>query len=72
MRFQLNHRSTQIEAGMQRQVECEVGGVGIGEMATAMSKFQAGAAIQATGFLSKKGRTGSQLTLHVTAIAKHT
>jgi len=68
VRFQLNHRSTQVEAGIQRQVECDVGGVGIGEIATALSKFQAGAAVQVTGFLSKKGRTGTQLILHVTTI----
>ena len=68
MRFQLTHSSTQIEAGMQRQVECEAGCMGIGEIATALSKFQAGAVIQVTGFLSKKGRAGTQINLHVTNI----
>jgi len=68
VRFQLKHSSTQVEAGIQRQVECEVGAVGIGEIATALSKYQAGAALQVTGFLSKKGRSGTQLTLHTTTI----
>jgi primosomal replication protein N len=63
VRFQLNHGSTQIEAGIQRQVECDVSGVGIGEIATALSKYQTGAAI-----LSKKGRGGTQIILHVTTI----
>jgi primosomal replication protein N len=69
VRFQLNHSSTQTEAGMQRQVECEVGCIGIGDIATALSTFRTGAAIQVAGFLSKKGRAGTQLHLHVTNIA---
>ena len=64
----MNHSSTQTEAGIQRQVECDVSGVGIGEIAATLSKFQAGAAIQVTGFLSKKGRGGTQIILHVTTI----
>ena len=68
LRLQIAHRSTQTEAGMQRQVECEVGAVGIGDIATALATFKQGAAIQVTGFLSKKGRGSTQLTLHVTEI----
>lgn len=69
VRFQLNHGSTQIEAGIKRQVECDVSGVGIGDIATALSKYQTGAAIQVSGFLSKKGRGGTQIILHVMNIA---
>jgi len=68
VRFQLKHGSTQIEAGISRQVECEVGCVGIGEIATALSRFHGGEAIQVTGFLARKGRLGTQLTLHVTHV----
>ncbi len=69
VRFQLKHGSTQTEAGMPRQVECDVGGVGIGTIATVLSKLQAGAAVQVTGFLANKYRTGTQLILHVTTVA---
>lgn len=69
MRFQLHHGSTQTEAGIPRQVECTVGCVGIGGIATALSKYQAGAVIQVTGFLSQKGRGGTYNILHVTIIA---
>jgi primosomal replication protein N len=72
MRFQLKHSSTQIEAGMQRQVECEAGCVGIGDIATALSKFTTGAALQVSGFLAKKGRNGTQIILHVSHIANIT
>ena len=69
LRFQLHHGSTQVEAGINRQVECDVSGVGIGDIATALSKCQTGAAIQVTGFVAKKGRGGTQIILHVTNIA---
>jgi primosomal replication protein N len=69
VRFQLKHRSTQIEAGIQRQVECDVGGVGIGDIATALSKLSSGAAVQVSGFLANKYRSGTQLTLHITTLA---
>lgn len=68
-RFRLRHDSTQNEAGMSRHVECEVEGVGIGEIAKALAAIQAGSAIEVAGFLSRKGRTGSQLILHVTNIS---
>jgi primosomal replication protein N len=69
VRLQLSHGSTQTEAGMQRQVECEVGCVGIGEIATALSRLKPGTALQVTGFLAKKSRVGTQIILHVTNIA---
>jgi primosomal replication protein N len=72
VRFQLSHGSTQIEAGMRREVYCEVSGVGIGEIASRLSKLQAGAAVQVTGFLARKGRTGTQIVLHATDIANAT
>ena len=58
----------QTEAGMQRQVECEVGCVGIGEIATALSRFKPGASIQVSGFLAKKSRGGTQIILHITHV----
>jgi len=69
VRLQLHHGSTQTEAGIPRQVECTMGCVGIGGIATALSKYQAGAVIQVTGFLSQKGRGGTHNILHVTTIA---
>lgn len=68
VRLQLAHASTQVEAGMNRQVDCEVGAVGVGEIAGSLSRLQAGASIQVSGFLAKKSRGSQQLILHITQI----
>jgi len=68
VRFRLQHRSTQAEAGISRQVECEVGCVGMGNITAALSTRRVGEEIQVTGFLSKAGRNSSHLTLHVLAV----
>ena len=64
--FKLLHQSRQVEAGLKRQVECEMGGVAMAEVAVAMSKLKAGQAVRVTGFLNRKNRMSAQLVLHVT------
>lgn len=66
LNFRLLHRSHQVEAGYRRQVDCEIGGVAIGEVATAMSRMQQGDAVNLEGFLNRKNRMSQQLMLHVT------
>ena len=59
--FRLSHRSRQTEAGLKRQVECEMGGVAMAEAALAMSRFKAGQAVKVSGFLNRKNRMSAQL-----------
>ena len=66
LEFRLAHRSTQIEAGFKRQVECDVMCVAMGEAAKALAKLRDGAAILVTGFLNRKNRMSPQLVLHAT------
>lgn len=65
LNFKLAHKSQQIEAGLKRQVECEMNGVAIGDEAVEMSKLQAGQAVSVSGFLNRKNRMSTQLILHV-------
>jgi primosomal replication protein N len=64
--FRLTHHSRQIEAGLKRQVECEMGGVAMAEVAVAMARFKPGQAVKVTGFVNRKNRMSAQLRLHVT------
>ena len=66
LNFRLAHKSQQLEAGYKRQVECELNGIAIGEIAVVMSRMQAGAAVNLEGFLNRKNRMSTQLVLHVT------
>lgn len=66
LNFRLTHKSQQIEAGYKRQVECELNGIAIGEVALAMSRMPAGAPVSVEGFLNRKNRMSAQLILHVT------
>jgi primosomal replication protein N len=67
LNFRLAHKSQQMEAGYKRQVECEVNGIAIGEVAVVMSRMPAGAAVSVEGFLNRKNRMSAQLVLHVTS-----
>ena len=64
--FKLTHRSRQTEAGLKRQVECEMGGVAMAEVAVSMSRLKPGQAVKLSGFLNRKNRLSAQLILHVT------
>ena len=61
--FVLQHASEQIEAGIERKVECEVNAVAIGELANI--NIQVGDNIKAKGFLAKRSAKSTQLVLHI-------
>ena len=65
--FRMRHRSQQMEAGVKRQVECEMSGMAMAELAVAMSRLKPGQALRVTGFLNRKNRMSAQLILHATA-----
>jgi primosomal replication protein N len=64
--FRLLHRSQQAESGLKRQVECEVSGVAMAEVAVALSHLKPGHAARVKGFLNRKSRMSAQLVLHAT------
>jgi len=64
--FKLAHRSRQTEGGLKRQVECEMGGVAMAEVAVAMARLKPGQAVRVSGFLNRKNRMSAQLILHAT------
>ncbi len=63
--FKISHVSHQMEAGLPRQVECEIFAVALAQMAKTISGIETGAAVKLTGFLAKKSRMSTQLALHV-------
>jgi primosomal replication protein N len=64
--FTVAHASSQMEAGHERRVECEVKGVALGEPASGMARLKAGDEIRVHGFLNRKNRMSAQLVLHAT------
>ena len=66
--FRLLHRSRQVEAGVGRQVECDISGVALGEAALALSGLRIGNAVKVSGFLNRRNRTSAQLVLHANGI----
>ena len=75
MNFRLLHRSMQNEAGIERQTECEVGAVAIGDIASVVADFKTGDKVAVKGFLAAKRRMGAQigtqLILHITHIKQN-
>ncbi len=61
--FAINHTSEDIEAGLNRKVECEVNAVIMGELAK--TKIQLGDQIKAAGFLAKRSAKSTQLVMHI-------
>ncbi|MCC7484916.1 MAG: primosomal replication protein N [Burkholderiales bacterium] len=66
--FRLLHRSELLEAGVRRQVECEVAGIALAQVAVGLSGLRAGRAVTVKGFLNRKNRMSAQLVLHATAV----
>jgi len=64
--FAIHHASENIEAGLKRQVECEVNAVMMGELAK--QPLYVGGHIQASGFLAKRSAKSTQLVMHVQSL----
>ena len=62
----LDHRSTQREAGGERKVECEMHAVAFGEVALALCEVGTGSALHCEGFVARRYRTGTSVSLHMT------
>jgi primosomal replication protein N len=66
--LKLRHGSKQVEAGVERDVECELAAVAIGDLAKLIQGAKLGDMLQATGFVANRGKSARQLVLHLTNI----
>jgi primosomal replication protein N len=61
----LQHRSTQVEAGLPRLVDCAVRAKVLGDRAKHLAGIAPGERIRCTGFLARRSRHGAGVQLHV-------
>jgi len=66
--FVLRHLSDQLEAGMQRRVECEINAMLIGELAEKSQGIQIGTLLRVAGFIARRSLKSTQLVLHITTL----
>jgi primosomal replication protein N len=64
----LQHASTQVEAGGERKVECELHGVAFADVAVVLSGLPVGSKVRCEGFLARRYRTGVTVAMHITKI----
>ncbi|MEY2633542.1 MAG: primosomal replication protein [Pseudomonadota bacterium] len=62
------HHSRLQEAGLPREVECEVPVMALGETARWLEATPLGSLVGLTGFLAARGKSSKSLVLHVTQI----
>jgi len=67
--FTIHHVSRQMEAGVVRQIICEVLAVAMGQLALTVAEFRIDSAVKLTGFINRKSHLNQQLMLHVNHIA---
>ena len=64
----VHHQSRQIEAGLPREVECEIEAVALGQEAHLIGQAGIGTELMLTGFLIRKSLRSAKLVMHVTQI----
>ena len=62
--FTINHVSRQMEAGVARQIMCEILAVALGQLALTVAEFKINSTVKLTGFLNRKSHLNQQLVLH--------
>ena len=62
----VHHHSTQIEAGLPRDVTLELSIRAAGPLAERLDRVALGASLAIQGFLAPRSRSGKGLTLHLT------
>ena len=68
--FVLRHLSEQVEAGMQRRVECDVNAMVMGPLAERSQSIKVGEFYKASGFLAKRSLKSTQLVMHINTLDK--
>jgi primosomal replication protein N len=61
----LKHVSQQVEAGMKRNVECEIPAIAMANLAEAAKGMKPGDIASVAGFLARKSLNSRQLILHI-------
>jgi len=63
--MRLEHESTQLEAGHERKVACELFAIALGPLARTLAALRTGVAIRCEGFLARRYKSGG-VALHLT------
>lgn len=66
--FRISHGSEQMEAGLPRQVECELGCIAVGTVALLLKDAAPGTVLKVEGFLAARSLRQRAPVLHATAI----
>lgn len=67
--FTVIHISQQIEAGMARQIRCEIPAIALGPLAVTIAEFQVESKLRLIGFLNRKSHKNQELVLHAQQVA---
>ena len=68
MEMKIRHASTRSEAGIQRQVQCEVPALALGEAAEQAALLKPGQQVKVEGFLAQRSMRSRQLVMHIDKI----
>jgi primosomal replication protein N len=63
--LKIRHVSTQQEAGVSRQLQCDIPAVALGEAAQQLGRLQLGQGVKVEGFLAQRSLRIAQLVLHI-------
>ena len=66
--LKIRHVSSQQEAGIARQVQCDIPAVALGEAAQQIGRLQTGQQVRVDGFLAQRSLRIAQLVLHINKI----
>jgi primosomal replication protein N len=66
--MKIRHASMQQEAGAQRQVQCEITALALGEAAQQAALLQTGQKVMLEGFLAQQSLRNTRLILHIDKI----
>jgi primosomal replication protein N len=68
LEFRIAHLSRQIEAGLEREVRCELSAMLVGEAALSAQSLRPGQKLRLTGFLAARSARHTGLVMHVNTI----
>ena len=63
--MKIRHNSTQQEAGITRQIQCDVPAISLDAAALKASQFLLGQQVRVEGFLAQRSLRNTQLILHI-------
>ncbi|WP_239255097.1 primosomal replication protein N [Candidatus Nitrotoga sp. M5] len=63
--LKIRHASTQLEAGVVRQVKCDIPALALGAAAQQANSLQLGQRVKAEGFVAQRSLRITQLVLHI-------